>query len=50
MDSSNQEGEEKKQITEGRTFPVPFSLREIKDEFPNFKTMFENKLWSIQFV
>ncbi len=30
MDSSSQEGEEKKKIPEVKTFPVPFSLGEIK--------------------
>ena len=31
MDSSNQEGEEKKKITEVKTFSVPFALGEIKE-------------------
>ena len=31
MDSSSQEGEEKKKITEVKTFPVPFALGEIKE-------------------
>ena len=30
MDSSSQEGEEKKKITEVKTFAVPFALGEIK--------------------
>ncbi len=32
MDSSSQEGEEKKKITEVKTFPVPFALGEIKEK------------------
>lgn len=31
MDSSIQEGEEKKKITEVKTFSVPFALGEIKN-------------------
>ncbi len=31
MDSSGQEGEEKKKVIEVRTFPVPFALGEIKE-------------------
>ena len=31
MDSSNQEGEGKKKITEVKIFPVPFVLGEIKE-------------------
>ena len=31
MDSSNQEREEKKKITEVKTFAVPFALGEIKE-------------------
>ena len=31
MDSSSQEGEKKKKITEVKTFPVPFALGEIKE-------------------
>ena len=32
MDSSSQEGEEKKKVTEVKTFPVPFALEEEKKE------------------
>ena len=31
MDSSNQEGEQKKKTNEVKTFPVPFALGEIKE-------------------
>ena len=31
MDSSSQEGGEKKKVTEIKTFPVPFALGEIKE-------------------
>ena len=31
MDSSSQEGEGKKKITEAKTFPVPFALGKIKE-------------------
>ena len=31
MDSSSQEGEEKKKITEVKTFPVPFALGETQE-------------------
>ena len=32
MDSSRQEGGEKKKVTEVKTFPVPFALGEIKEK------------------
>ena len=33
MDSSGQEGEKKKKITEVKTFPVPFALEEKKRKY-----------------
>ena len=35
MDGSSQEGEVKKQVTEIKTYPVPFALEEIKENYYN---------------
>ena len=41
MDSSNQEGEGKKKITEVKTFPVPFALRENQENISIFTNIQE---------
>ncbi len=49
MDSSNQEGEEKKKLNEATTFPVPLALGEIKDSI-SISTNIPSKLSKEQII